>query len=123
MKKVAMAISLATVLSLPLLAQAQEAPPPSPSQSPKPPESLSAHTQEAAPPSPHESAKPPASASKADAAKVDQDVALLRQDLRSSKKQMIAANLDLTDEEATKFWPVYDRYAEEASRLGDEKYA
>ena len=40
----------------------------------------------------------------------DQDLNLLRKDLRSKRKQLIAANLKLTDAEATKFWPVYDQY-------------
>jgi len=56
-------------------------------------------------------------------ASIDQDVALLRQDLRSKKKQLVASNLKLTDAEATKFWPVYDQYAAEVTKLGDEKYA
>lgn len=64
-----------------------------------------------------------ASANKNDQASIDQDVSLLRQDLRSKKKQLIAANLQLTDAEATKFWPVYDQYAAELTKLGDEKYA
>src|SRR5271169_3875810 len=53
----------------------------------------------------------------------EQDVKLLRQDLRSQKKQLIAANLTLTDAEATKFWPVYDQYTAELTKLGDQKYA
>jgi hypothetical protein len=53
----------------------------------------------------------------------EQDVQLLRQDLRSQKKQLIAANLTLTDPEATKFWPVYDQYAAEMTKIGDQKYA
>ena len=53
----------------------------------------------------------------------DQDIQLLRQDLRSKKKQMIAANLTLTDAEATKFWPVYDQYSAEMTKLGDQRYA
>ena len=56
-------------------------------------------------------------------ASIDQSVALLRQDLRSGKKQAIAASLDLTDAEATKFWPVYDRYSAELSKLGDQRYS
>jgi hypothetical protein len=40
----------------------------------------------------------------------DQDTDLLRKDLRSKRKQLIAANLKLTDTEAAKFWPVYDQY-------------
>ena len=53
----------------------------------------------------------------------DQDVNLLRQDLRSKKKQLIAANLTLTDAESTKFWPVYDQFSAEMTKLGDEKLA
>jgi hypothetical protein len=56
-------------------------------------------------------------------ASIDQSVALLRQDLRSDKKQTIAATLQLTDAEAAKFWPVYDQYSAELSKLGDQKYA
>jgi hypothetical protein len=56
-------------------------------------------------------------------ASLDQDVSLLRQDLRSKKKQLIAANLSLTDAEATKFWPVYDQYTADLTKLGDKKYA
>jgi hypothetical protein len=56
-------------------------------------------------------------------AALDQNVALMRQDLRSQKKQLIAANLNLTDTEATKFWPVYDQYTAELTKLGDQKYA
>jgi hypothetical protein len=65
----------------------------------------------------------PSSASAANQASIDQDVDLLRQDLRSKKKQMIAANLKLTDAESTKFWPVYDQYSAELTKLGDQKYA
>jgi Spy/CpxP family protein refolding chaperone len=53
----------------------------------------------------------------------EQDIKLLRQDLRSQKKQLIAANLKLTDSEATKFWPVYDQYSAEMTKIGDQKYA
>jgi len=53
----------------------------------------------------------------------DQDVQLLRQDIRSRKKQLIAANLPLTDAEAVKFWPVYDQYAAEVTKIGDARFA
>jgi len=52
-----------------------------------------------------------------------QDLDLLRKDLRSQKKQLIAANLTLTDAEATKFWPVYDQYTTELTKIIDKKYA
>jgi len=53
----------------------------------------------------------------------DQDIQLLRQDLRSKKKQVVAANLKLTDEQAVKFWPVYDQYIAEQVKIHDQKYA
>jgi hypothetical protein len=53
----------------------------------------------------------------------DDAVQLLRQDIRSERKQLVAANLPLTDTEATKFWPVYDRYTAEVTKLGDSRYA
>src|SRR6201987_508499 len=53
----------------------------------------------------------------------DQDLQFLRKDLRSQKKQMVAANMDLTDAEAEKFWPVYDRYATDLAKIYDTKIA
>lgn len=38
-------------------------------------------------------------------AQIDQDITLLRKDIRSQKKQLIAINLPLTDAEAQAFWP------------------
>jgi hypothetical protein len=63
------------------------------------------------------------STNKTSQAASDQDIALLREDIRSDKKQLIAANLSLTDAEATKFWPMYDQYAGELSKIDDSKYA
>ncbi len=53
----------------------------------------------------------------------DQDIQLLREDIRSQKKQIVAANLQLSDAEATKFWPVYDAYTQETIKIGDQRYA
>jgi hypothetical protein len=52
----------------------------------------------------------------------DQDIDLLRKDIRSQKKQIIAANLQLTDAEAVKFWPIYDQYTAELVKVNDAKY-
>jgi len=68
-------------------------------------------------------ARAQAAASKDTQTVSEQDVNLLRQDLRSKKKQLIAANLTLTDAESTKFWPVYDQFSAEMTKLGDEKLA
>lgn len=51
----------------------------------------------------------------------DQDIRLLRKDLRSAQKQIIAANMPLTDIEAQKFWPVYDQYTAEKVKINDNK--
>lgn len=56
------------------------------------------------------------------AAQAEKDLALVRRNLRSEKKQIIAQNLSLTDAEATKFWPVYDQYAAEMSKHYDDFY-
>jgi hypothetical protein len=56
-------------------------------------------------------------------AKRDDFMELLRKDVRSQKKQIIAENMDLSDVEAEKFWPVYDQYAAELSRIYDTKIA
>jgi len=52
-----------------------------------------------------------------------QDLEMLKKDLRSQKKQIVAANMDLTDTEAEKFWPVYDRYAADQAKIYDTKLA
>jgi hypothetical protein len=54
---------------------------------------------------------------------IDRDIALMRRDLRSEKKQIIAANVPLTDAEATKFWPVYDQYTADIAKHNDEFWA
>ena len=53
----------------------------------------------------------------------DQDIDLLRKDVRSQKKQIIAANMNLTDKEAQQFWPVYDQYTAELVQINNQKYA
>jgi Spy/CpxP family protein refolding chaperone len=55
--------------------------------------------------------------------KADDFIELLRKDVRSQKKQIIAENMGLSDDEAQKFWPVYDQYAAELSRIYDTKIA
>jgi hypothetical protein len=53
----------------------------------------------------------------------DQDISMLRKDIRSEKKQIIAANVPLTDTEAQKFWPVYDQFTAELVQINNDKYA
>src|SRR6185369_717263 len=54
---------------------------------------------------------------------IERDLALMRRDLKSDKKKLIALNVPLTETEATKFWPVYDQYTEEMSKVYDEFYS
>jgi hypothetical protein len=51
----------------------------------------------------------------------DQQLALMQRQIDSVKKQLIAANLTLTDTEATKFWPVYEQYSAEFKKITDTK--
>ena len=48
---------------------------------------------------------------------------MLRRDARSAKKEITAANMNLTTEEATKFWLIYDQYAAEVAKVGDSRVA
>ena len=53
----------------------------------------------------------------------DQQMALLRKDIRTIKKQLIAANLTLTDGQATKFWPLYEQYSAEFGKIIETRSA
>jgi hypothetical protein len=54
---------------------------------------------------------------------LEKDVKLLREDIRAKKKKLIAANIQLTPDQATKFWPVYDQYTADLVKINDTKYA
>jgi hypothetical protein len=53
----------------------------------------------------------------------NQQIALMRKRIESVRKQLVASNLTLTDTEATKFWPVYDQYSKELSKITETKTA
>ena len=53
----------------------------------------------------------------------DEDIALLRQDLRAKKMQVIGQNMSLSDAEAQKFWPVYNHYVKDLQEVNNQKYA
>lgn len=50
------------------------------------------------------------------------EINLMRKDLRDQKKQIVAANLPLTGDEAARFWPVYDSYTRETIKVNDNRY-
>jgi septal ring factor EnvC (AmiA/AmiB activator) len=54
---------------------------------------------------------------------LEENLQLFRKDLRSVKKQIVAANMGLTDAEAQQFWPIYDSYTAELVTIMDKKYA
>jgi hypothetical protein len=53
----------------------------------------------------------------------DANIQLMRQDIRAERKKVVAANMPLTETEATKFWPLYDRYIAEAAKVNDVRFA
>jgi hypothetical protein len=52
----------------------------------------------------------------------DQDIQLLRQDIRAKKQELITENLPLTESEATKFWPIYRHYTSDLVEINNEKF-
>jgi hypothetical protein len=53
----------------------------------------------------------------------DEDIALLRQDLRAKKMQVIGENMSLSEEEGQKFWPIYNHYVKDLQEVNNQKYA
>lgn len=47
------------------------------------------------------------------------DLQLLLDTIRSNRRALVAVNLQLSAEEATKFWPLYERYQQEMNAIGD----
>ena len=52
----------------------------------------------------------------------DEDIVLLRQDLRAKKMQVIGQNMSLSDAEAQKFWPIYNHYVKDLQEVNNQKY-
>jgi Spy/CpxP family protein refolding chaperone len=51
------------------------------------------------------------------------DLEGLRGELRASRRQVMAENLRITPDEATRFWPLYDQYQADLTRIKDDQYA
>src|SRR4051794_28788447 len=47
------------------------------------------------------------------------DLGVLVDTLRTSRRAFLEVNLQLKPDEAAKFWPLYDRYQQEISAIGD----
>ena len=65
----------------------------------------------------------PGGAGTAPRAASDQDIQMLREDIRSQRKQITAANMTLTADQATRFWPIYDQYIQETIKVNDDRWA
>jgi Spy/CpxP family protein refolding chaperone len=50
------------------------------------------------------------------------DVEMLRANLRANRKKLMAQNMNLTADEAIKFWPIFDQYRKEAIKPNDERW-
>src|SRR5277367_5681928 len=53
----------------------------------------------------------------------EEDIALLRKDLRAMKMQVIGQNMSLSEEEGLKFWPIYNHYVKDLQEVNNQKYA
>jgi hypothetical protein len=53
----------------------------------------------------------------------DETIQLMRQKISSDRKKAVAANLPPTEAESFRFWPVYDRYVVDQSKIYDTRYA
>jgi hypothetical protein len=58
----------------------------------------------------------------ASSASLDEQIALMRSDLRSNRKKVIAANMKLSPDEAQWFWPTYEEYVNELVQINKAKY-
>ena len=50
----------------------------------------------------------------------DTNMEILKQKLKADKKLLVAGNMDLSDAEAKKFWPVYDAYQKDLEQVNQK---
>ncbi|KPK04987.1 MAG: hypothetical protein AMS20_07705 [Gemmatimonas sp. SG8_28] len=55
------------------------------------------------------------------AAQVRSEIELTRQQIQTERQALVTAGMELTDEEAAKFWPVYREYRAELAPIGDRQ--
>lgn len=66
--------------------------------------------------------QPPAAVEAITPGLTNADLEIIRTGLRADKRKTTAETLNLTDAEAARFWPVYDRYIEELTVINNSKY-
>jgi Skp family chaperone for outer membrane proteins len=54
---------------------------------------------------------------------IDSDIQILRANIRADKVQVVSQEMQLSDEEAKAFWPLYNKYEAELTKLNDERVA
>jgi hypothetical protein len=52
---------------------------------------------------------------------IEEYIALLRENVRQERAQLMGAVLQLTPDDAAKFWPIYDEYQAEIAKLNDAR--
>jgi hypothetical protein len=52
---------------------------------------------------------------------VEAYIEALKSDIRSHMRRIVEVNMQLTEKEAAAFWPIYDRYDEDMSKLNFER--
>jgi hypothetical protein len=65
-------------------------------------------------------ASPAIAQTKPAAGKPADTMQILREKLQADKKLLIAANMDLTEAEAKRFWPIYEAYQKDLHKLNDQ---
>ena len=48
-------------------------------------------------------------------------IQMLRKDVGRDRREIVKANMLLTESEAAKFWPLYDQYRSEIHKVGDRR--
>ena len=66
-------------------------------------------------------AQEPPSAEQNREANIKEYVDLLRKDIKKEKVGILTEMMDLSPEDASKFWPVYNEYDKELTKLADER--
>jgi hypothetical protein len=54
-------------------------------------------------------------------ANIDSDIEILRANIRADKMQLVTDEMQLSDDEAKTFWPVYREYDADLTKLNDQK--
>jgi hypothetical protein len=57
-----------------------------------------------------------------EAAPIEKYVQLLRKDVQTDKVMILTEALDLADDQAQKFWPVYRKYEAKLAEIGDRRF-